>query len=102
MLFSPGKKMAILMLLTILVLSLLLGSLVREGMDGEAIQMVNKDAPSVSDPSLGDPSDPKVTPDGIQLPNQEKPLTVDEITKILGSNQSIQQMLEKKETKVFS
>jgi hypothetical protein len=93
--------MAILMLLTILVLSLLLGSLVREGMDGEAIQIVNEDAPSLGDPSIG-PSDPKVTPDGIQLPNQEKPLTVDEITKILGSNQSIQQMLEKKETKVFS
>ena len=102
MLFSPGKKMAILMLLTILVLSLLLGSLVREGMDGEAIQMVNEDAPSVSDqssPSLGK-SDPNVTLDGIQLPNQEKALTVDQITKILGSNQSIQQMLEKKETKV--
>lgn len=83
------------MLLTILVLSLLLGSLVREGMDGEAIQVVNKDAPrvSISNPSV---SNPKITPDGIQLPNEEKPLTVDEITKILGSNQSIQQMLDKK------
>ena len=85
------------MLLTILVLSLLLGSLVREGMDGEAIQIVNEDAPV--DPNLKQ-SDPRVTPDGIQLPNQEKPLTVDEISKILGSNQSIQQMLEKKETKM--
>ena len=80
------------MLLTILVLSLLLGSLVREGMDGEAIQIVNEGAPQQSNPSV---SDPNVTPDGIQLPNQEKPLTVDEISKILGSNQSIQQMLEK-------
>lgn len=87
------------MLLTILILSLLLGSLVREGMDGKAIQIVNKDAPRQSDRSLGK-SDPKVTPDGIQLPNEEKPLTVDQITKILGSNQSIQQMLEKKETNV--
>jgi len=30
------------------------------------------------------------------MPDKEKPLTVDEITKILGSNQSIQQMLQKK------
>ena len=84
------------MLLTILVLSLLLGSLVREGMDGEAIQVVNKDAPSVSDRPSVSVSNPKITPDGIQLPNEEKPLTVDQITKILGSNQSIQQMLDKK------
>ncbi len=106
MLFSPGKKMAILMLLTILVLSLLLGSLVREGMEDAAADIVNKDAPSVSDPSVSDPSasvsDPSkivMTPDGIQVPNQEKPVTVDQITKILGSNQAVQQLL-KKETKV--
>ena len=94
MLFSPGKKMAILMLLTILVLSLLLGSL-REGMEDAAVQVVNKDAPSVSsDPSVS--SNPKKsTPDGIQLPNQEKPVTVDQITKILGSNQAVQQLLKK-------
>jgi hypothetical protein len=79
MLFSPGKKMAILMLLTILVLSLLLGSL-REGMEDAAVQVVNKDAPSVSDPSVS---------------NQEKPVTVDQITKILGSNQAVQQLLKK-------
>jgi hypothetical protein len=99
MLFSPGKKMAILMLLTILVLSLLLGSL-REGMEDAAVQVVNKDAPSVSDPSVSSVSSvssnpKKSTPDGIQLPNQEKPVTVDQITKILGSNQAVQQLLKK-------
>ncbi len=82
------------MLLTILVLSLLLGSLVREGMEDAAADIVNKDAPSVSDPSKI-----MMTPDGIQVPNQEKPVTVDQITKILGSNQAVQQLL-KKETKV--
>ncbi len=103
MLFSPGKKMAIIMLLTILVLALLLGSLVREGMENEMVQIVNKDAPSAGDPSVSDPSvsvsagdqsKNKMRPDGIQIPNQEKPLTVDQITKILGSNPAVQQMLK--------
>jgi hypothetical protein len=69
-------------------------------MEDAAVQVVNKDAPSVSsDPSVSDPSvssnPKKSTPDGIQLPNQEKPVTVDQITKILGSNQAVQQLLKK-------
>ena len=87
MLFSPGKKMAILMLLTILILSLLLESFTREGMD--VATMVNEDAPK-----QGSPDKQSSSPDGIQLPDGKKPITVSEITSILAKNQAVKDLLK--------
>ena len=96
MLFSPGKKMAILMLLTILILSLLLESFTREGMD--VATMVNEDAPKQGDQGQSDPkqSDPKQSssPDGIQLPDGKKPISVNEITSILAKNQAVKDLIK--------
>ena len=126
MLFSPGKKMAILMLLTILILSLLLESFTREGMDVATV--VNEDAPKESDqdqssskqssssgkqssspdkqsssPDKQSSSSGKQSsssgkqsssPDGIQLPDGKKPITVSEITSILAKNQAVKDLLK--------
>ena len=91
MLFSPGKKMAILMLLTILILSLLLESFTREGMD--VVTVVNEDAPKQSDPKQSDPEQSS-SPDGIQLPDGKKPISVNEITSILAKNQAVKDLLK--------
>ena len=101
MLFSPGKKMAILMLLTILILSLLLESFTREGMD--VATMVNEDAPkqgspdkqsSSPDKQSSSPDKQSSSPDGIQLPDGKKPITVSEITSILAKNQAVKDLLK--------
>jgi len=131
MLFSPGKKMAILMLLTILILSLLLESFTREGMDVATV--VNEDAPKESDqdqssskqssspdkqssspdkqssspdkqssssgkqsssPDKQSSSKQSSSPDGIQLPDGKKPITVSEITSILAKNQAVKDLLK--------
>lgn len=83
MLFSPGKKMAIIMLLTILILSLLLASFTKEGM--ETAETVNQDAPTQEEGS---------SPVGVQLPDGKKPMTVDEIKSILGKNQAVKDLLK--------
>ena len=93
MFFSPGKKMAIIMLLTILILSLLLESFTREGMDVAAA--VNEDAPKESDQDQSSSSDKQSSsPDGIQLPDGKKPITVSEITSILAKNQAVKDLLK--------
>jgi hypothetical protein len=98
MLFSPGKKMAILMLLTILILSLLLESFTREGMDVSTV--VNEDAPKESDQDQSSskqsssPDKQSSSPDGIQLPDGKKPITVSEITSILAKNQAVKDLLK--------
>ena len=92
MLFSPGKKMAILMLLTILILSLLLESFTREGMD--VATMVNEDAPKESDLGQSSPDKQSSSPDGIQLPDGKKPITVSDITSILAKNQAVKDLLK--------
>ena len=99
MLFSPGKKMAIIMLLTILILSLLLESFTREGMD--VASAVNEDAPKESDQDQSSPdkqsssSDKQSSsPDGIQLPDGKKPITVSEITSILAKNQAVKDLIK--------
>ena len=107
MLFSPGKKMAILMLLTILILSLLLESFTREGMD--VATMVNEDAPKESDLGQSSPdkqsssmqsssmqssSKQSSSPDGIQLPDGKKPITVSDITSILAKNQAVKDLIK--------
>ena len=89
MMFSPGKKMAILMLLTILILSLLLGCLIREGME-DATDVINADAPTSDKQSV----EPTIY--GKQVPEGKKPITVSEITQILGNNKAIQDMIQKK------
>ena len=91
MLFSPGKKMAILMLLTILILSLLLESFTREGMDVATV--VNEDAPKQGDQEQSDPKQSS-SPDGIQLPDGKKPISVNEITSILAKNQAVKDLLK--------
>ena len=92
MLFSPGKKMAILMLLTILILSLLLESFTREGMD--VASAVNEDAPKESDEDQSSSGKQSSSPDGIQLPDGKKPITVSEITSILAKNQAVKDLLK--------
>ena len=98
MLFSPGKKMAILMLLTILILSLLLESFTREGMDVATV--VNEDAPKESDQDQSSSKQSSSSgkqsssPDGIQLPDGKKPITVSEITSILAKNQAVKDLLK--------
>jgi cytoskeletal protein RodZ len=103
MFFSPGKKMAIIMLLTILILSLLLESFTKEGMD--VASAVNEDAPKESDQDQSSPdkqssskqSSPdkqSSSPDGIQLPDGKKPITVSEITSILAKNQAVKDLLK--------
>ena len=99
MFFSPGKKMAIIMLLTILILSLLLESFTREGMDVAAA--VNEDAPkesdqdqSSSDKQSSSSDKQSSSPDGIQLPDGKKPITVSEITSILAKNQAVKDLLK--------
>jgi hypothetical protein len=92
MFFSPGKKMAIIMLLTILILSLLLESFTREGMDVAAA--VNEDAPKESEQDQRSPDKQSSSPDGIQLPDGKKPITVSEITSILAKNQAVKDLLK--------
>ncbi len=71
------------MLLTILILSLLLASFTREGM--EIAETVNQDAPTQEEGS---------SPYGVQLPDEKKPMTVDEIKSILGKNQAVNDLLK--------
>lgn len=96
MIFSPNKKMSIIMLLAVLVISLLLSFYVPqlEGLE-DATAVVNQDAPAVTpDQSPGQSAGPN-TPVGLKLPQKNKILTIDEITKVLGANPGIQKMMQK-------
>ncbi len=92
---SPNKKMSIILLLAVLVISLLLSFYVPqlEGLE-TAEDVVNQDAP----PAVETPAADKPTLSGISIPQSKqkiKVLTVDEITRALGANPGVQQMLAK-------
>jgi hypothetical protein len=96
--FSPNKKMSIILLLAVLVISLLLSFYVPqlEGLE-TAEDIVNKDAPPALEPGQT-PDAGKPTLYGINIPQPQqknKILTVDEITKVLGANPGVQKMLAK-------
>ena len=60
--------------------------------------VVNEDAPKQGDQEQSDPkqSDPKQSssPDGIQLPDGKKPISVNEITSILAKNQAVKDLIK--------
>lgn len=83
------------MLVAVLVISLLLSFYVPqlEGLE-DATAVVNQDAPAVTpDQSAGQSAAP--SPVGLKLPQKNKILTIDEITKVLGANPGIQKMMQK-------